>query len=337
MRTDFTTAEEACQGSDTSPLPCLTGSSRLVAPLGGGKDVIGVGRETTVAFIGVPYDGAATLGWPGARYAPEEVRRQLAWMRMRVQDGRLYWVDEEREIEWSPAQLHDAGDADVVPHDLMATLAAARAKTAAETRAGRIPAVVGGDDSILFPAVAGFHDATSGSVAIVHFDAHLDLMDDSPKQGRFSQSSGMRRALELPRVAARHSIQVGTRNFNFPSSKRFIDSVGLTEVPARAVRQRGVAWTLDRIREVTGGADHMFVAVDIDVLDPAHAPGVGWHEPGGLTSGDLIDMLVALAPEVDGFALNEVNPMTDHRAQTTILAANLVFQFAVAATARKHA
>ena len=294
-------------------------------------------HDPIIAFIGVPYDGAATLGWPGARYAPAEVRKHLAWMRNRVQDGRIYWVDEDRVVPFDPAQLHDAGDAAVVPHDLMVTLAAARAKTAEETRAGRIPAVVGGDDSILFPAVAGFHDATSGRVAIVHFDAHLDLMDDSPKQGRFSQSSGMRRALELPRVAARHSLQVGTRNFNFPSSKRFIESVGLTEVPARAVRQHGVAWTLERIREVTGGADHLFVAVDIDVLDPAHAPGVGWHEPGGLTSGDLIDMLVALAPQVDGFALNEVNPMTDHRAQTSILAANLVFQFAVAATARKHA
>ena len=294
-------------------------------------------QETVISFIGVPYDGAATLGWPGARYAPEDVRKQLAWMRMRVQDGRIYWVDEDRVVPWRPEQLHDAGDAAVVPHDLLATLAAPREKTAAETQAGRIPAVVGGDDSILFPAVAGFHDATSGSIAVVHFDAHLDLLDDSPMQGRFSQSSGMRRALELPRVAARHSIQVGTRNFNFPSSKRFIEDVGLTELPARAVRQRGTEWALGRIREVTRGADHLFVAVDIDVLDPAHAPGVGWHEPGGLTSGDLIDMLVALAPDASGFCLNEVNPMTDHRSQTTILAANLVFQFAVAAAGRKSA
>jgi agmatinase len=294
-------------------------------------------REIVVSFIGVPYDGAATLGWPGARYAPDDVRRQLAWMRMRVEEGRIYWVDEDRAVSWRPEQLHDAGDAAVVPHDLMATLAAAREKTAAEARAGRIPAVVGGDDSILFPAVAGLHDATAGRIAVVHFDAHLDLLDESPMQGRFSQSSGMRRALELPRVAARHSIQIGTRNFNFPSSKRYIDEVGLTEMPARAVRQRGTVWALDRIREVTRGADHLFVAVDIDVLDPAHAPGVGWHEPGGLTSGDVIDMLVALAPDASGFCLNEVNPMTDHRSQTTILAANLVFQFAVAAAGRKGA
>src|SRR4029077_9280684 len=136
-------------------------------------------------------------------------------------------------------------------------LAAAREKTAAETRAGRIPAVVGGDDSILFPAVAGFHDATSGRIAVAHFDAHLDLLDESPAQGRYSQSSGMRRALELPRVRARHSVQVGTRSFNFPSSKRFIDEMGLTELPAARVARHGVDWTLARVREVVAGVDHV--------------------------------------------------------------------------------
>jgi len=294
-----------------------------------------VAHDPIIAFIGVPYDGAATLGWPGARYAPAEVRKHLAWMRNRVQDGRIYWVDEDRVVPFDPAQLHDAGDAAVVPHDLMATLAAARAKIADETRAGRIPAVVGGDDSILFPAVAGFHDAVAGTVAIVHFDAHLDLLDESPAQVRYSHSSGMRRALELPRVDPRRSVQVGTRSFNFPASKRFIDEIGLTEVPARMVRRRGIEWTRARIGEVTTGADHVFLTVDIDVLDPAHAPGVGWHEPGGLTSGELLDLLVALAPQVGGFALNEVNPMTDAGPKTTILAANLVFQFAVAVAGRK--
>ena len=291
-------------------------------------------RDTVVAVVGAPYDGAATLGWPGARYAPEEVRRHLGWMRMRVQDDHIYWVDEDRVVPWRAEQLVDAGDARVVPHDLTATLAAVRTKTRDEAAAGRIPAVIGGDDSILFPAVAGVHDAVTGSLAIVHLDAHLDLLDESPAQGRYSQSSGMRRALELPRVEPRRSVQVGTRSFNFPSSKRFIDQVGLTELPAKLVARRGLDWTLARIREVVAGADHVFLSVDLDVLDPAHAPGVGWHEPGGLTSRELLDLVVALAPSVRGFALNELNPMTDARAQSSILAANVVFQFAVAAAQR---
>src|SRR5262249_62093870 len=85
-------------------------------------------------------------------------------MRMRVQDGELYWIDEDRLVPFDPAQLVDAGDAAVVPHDLMATLEAVRVKTRAETAAGRVPLVVGGDDSILFPAGGGLHGAGGGPV-----------------------------------------------------------------------------------------------------------------------------------------------------------------------------
>lgn len=293
-----------------------------------------MGADTVVSFIGAPFDGAATLGWPGARYAPDEVRRHLAWMRMRVQDGQIYWIDEDRVVPFASDQLHDAGDAQVVPHDLMASLTAVRDKVAEEARAGRIPLVVGGDDSILFPSVGGLHDALEGSIAIVHFDAHLDLLDESPSQGRHSQSSGMRRALELERVAPDRSVQVGTRNFNFPSSKRFIDESGLTEIPATWVLRHGTDAVLERILDRARSASHVFLAVDIDVVDPAHAPGVGWQEPGGLTSRQLLDLLVALAPHAAGICINEVNPLTDARVQTSLLAANLVFQFTVAAVQR---
>lgn len=282
------------------------------------------------SFIGVPFDGAATLGWPGARYAPREVRSHLGWMTQRVEDGEIYWIDRDQIVPFDPAAFHDAGDVAVVPHDLMATIGATRAKVADERRAGRVPLVVGGDDSILFPAVAGVHDAVDGSVAVIHFDAHLDLLDRSDAQGTHSQSSGMRRALELERVDPRFCVQVGTRNFNFPSSKRFIDESGLTEIPASVVLSDPAA-ALERIESVIADADHVVVSIDIDVLDPAIAPGVGWQEPGGLTTRMLLDLVLPLAPRVDGLALNEVNPMTDSGSQTTILAANLVFQFVVAA------
>lgn len=283
-----------------------------------------------LALLGVPFDGAATLGWPGARYAPDEVRRNLDWMKMRIEDGHIYWIDRDRVVPFTVERLVDAGDAEVVPADLMATLAAVRSRVAAIASGGMTPVVVGGDDSILFPAVAGVHDAAAGTVAVVHFDAHLDLTDGNPRQGTHSQSSGMRRALELERVDGRRSVQVGTRNFNFPSSKAFIDRIGLTEIPATRIAADGVAAALATIDRVTAGADRLFVAVDVDVVDPAHAPGVGWHEPGGLTSRELVEFVVALAPRADGWSFNEVNPMTDARSQTAILAANLIFQAAVA-------
>jgi agmatinase len=286
---------------------------------------------TTLVFIGVPFDGAATLGWPGSRYAPAEIRRNLEWMKMRVEDDHIYWIDRDEVVPFRVDQLVDAGDAAVVPHDLMATLDAVRRAARDERSAGRIPVVVGGDDSILFPTVAGVHDAVEGTVAIVHFDAHLDLTDGNPAQGTHSQSSGMRRALELARVDPAACVQVGTRNFNFPSSKAFIDGSGLREIPAARVLREGADATLRSVLDIVEPADHVVVCVDIDVVDPAHAPGVGWHEPGGLTTRQLLDLLVGLAPVAGGLSLNEVNPMTDSRSQTSILAANLIFHFAVAA------
>jgi arginase family enzyme len=284
------------------------------------------------AYIGAPYDGAATLGWPGSRYAPDEIRRNLEWMKRRVEDGHIYWLDRDEVVPFDADQLIDAGDAAVVPHDLQMTLDTVRAATHEQAVQDRVPLVVGGDDSVLFPAAAGVHDAVDGTIAIVHFDAHLDLMDESVAQGRHSHSSGMRRALELDRVDPARSVQVGVRNFNYPSSKAFIDSVGLTEIPAARVHAAGSAAISGQIDAAVADADHIFVAVDADVLDPAHAPGVGWHEPGGLSSRQLFDLVTALAPRARGLCLNEVNPMTDRGSQTTILAANLIFQFVVAAS-----
>lgn len=185
---------------------------------------------------GVPYDGAANLGWPGTRYAPAKVRQALGWMAMRVQDGEVYSNDTGRLHSHAEGVLRDRGDTDVVAHDLMATLEACAQAVAGSVRDGRLPLVIGGDDSLLYACVKGFHDAHDGTIGILHFDAHLDLLDENRNQGRYSQSSGMRRALELARVSARHSIQVGVRNFNYPSSRRFIDEVGLAQLPARSSR-----------------------------------------------------------------------------------------------------
>jgi len=278
---------------------------------------------------GVPYDGAANLGWPGCRYAPARVRQALGWMAMRVQEGQVYSSDTQSLHAYPEDALRERGDVEVVAHDLMATLEACAAAVAGSVREDRLPLVIGGDDSLLYGCLKGFHDAHEGSIAILHFDAHLDLLDESRSQGRYSQSSGMRRALELERVSARNSIQVGVRNFNFPSSRRFIDEIGLAQLPASQFTRLGVEAAVKLIRARLAGADHVFWAFDIDVVDPAFAPGAGAHEPGGLTSRDVLDCVRLLAPLCEGFNIVEVNPLMDHHDMTSILAANLAFHMVV--------
>ena len=276
---------------------------------------------------GVPFDGGATLGWPGARYAPDRVRRALSWMRMREEDGMVRAVDAGEDLPMP--QIDDRGDVDVVPHDLQATIDATSAAVASSVRAGRVPLVVGGEDSLFFPSVRGFHDAVDGSVGVIHFDAHFDLLDESRRQGRYSHSSGMRRSLELERVSAERCVQLGTRTFNFPSSAAFVEEAGLIQIPAVEVHEQGVERVAERAAERVAGADRVFWSFDIDVIDPAHAPGAGAHEPGGLTSRQALDFARLLAPHCDGFGVMEVNPMMDFRDMTSTLAAYLVFTFAV--------
>jgi formiminoglutamase/agmatinase len=288
-------------------------------------------RESNRQFelIGAPFDGAATLGWPGSRYAPARIREALSWMTMRGEDGLVYSLQTGDLHPAGSTLLTDAGDVDVVPHDLMTTLDLTSAAVSRTVRAGRVPILLGGDDSLLFAGVRGLHDAVEGSVAVIHFDAHLDLMDHNRRQGTHSHSSGMRRSLELDRVHHSRCIQVGLRHFNYPSSREFLLGEGPAQITAPEFLRIGTDEAVARILERVAGADHVYFNFDIDAIDPAHAPGAGAHEPGGITSAQALEAVRQLAPYCDGFAVTEVNPLKDHADMTSNLAAYLCFYFAV--------
>ncbi|KQQ06230.1 MULTISPECIES: arginase family protein [unclassified Rathayibacter] len=278
---------------------------------------------------GVPFDGGSTLGRPGSRYAPARIRESLGWITQRVQDGVVYSLETDALHHIGDDLIIDRGDVEVTPFDLETTIDACSAAVSESVRAGRVPIVLGGDDSLFFPVVRGLHDATEGSVGVVHFDAHLDLLDRNPHQGSLSQSSGMRRSLELDRVAPATCIQVGSRHFNFPSSGGFKREHGLRHISSREFQALGPAAAAEAILERVGDTDHLFLSFDIDSIDPAFAPGSGAHEPGGLTSTDALEVVRLLAPHCDGLALTEVNPLVDLAGATTTLAAYLLYHFAV--------
>ncbi len=278
-------------------------------------------------LIGAPFDGASTLGYPGSRYAPARIRHALAWITQRVEGGEVFSL-ESGELHSAP-DLLDGGDADVIAHDLLTTLANTSDRIAESVRSGRVPILLGGDDCFLYAGSKGLHDATEGALAVIHFDAHLDVMDRNVQQGAHSQSSGMRRSLELERASTEHSVQVGLRHFNFPSSRAYLEDSGLARITAAEFDRIGTEAAVERILDRVSGADHVHFSFDIDAIDPAHAPGAGALEPGGITSRQAIETVMALAPHCDSFAVTEVNPMTDHQDMTATLAAYLCYYFAV--------
>lgn len=251
---------------------------------------------------------------------------------MRIQDGQIYSVDLGRPLTVPDDLITDRGDAEVRAHDLHATLDACSAAVSDSVGRGQVPLVIGGDDSLLYACVRGFHDAVPGRVGVVHFDAHLDLQDHNEQQGSHSQSSGMRRLLELDRVAATDCIQIGLRHFNFVASGAVVADTGLHQLPAIKATRMGPDAVAQQILNTVQNADHIFCSFDIDAIDPAHAPGAGAHEPGGLTSRDAIDVIRAIAPRCDGLAITEVNPLIDVGTMTSTLAAYLIFHFAIAGT-----
>src|SRR5690606_12599829 len=97
------------------------------------------------------------------------------------------------------------------------------------------PIVLGGDHSISYPLLKALHDHAEGNVGIIQFDAHMDLVDETPVQGRFSQSSQIRRALELPGFNAKNIIQIGVRSYNYPWYAEYLKEIGIVQLTAREV------------------------------------------------------------------------------------------------------
>lgn len=288
-------------------------------------------------FLGIPWDVTSSLGWPGSRYAPEEVRRAFRWLEMRLASGAVYWLDREQVVGMPDAGfVIDRGDVEVMADDREETFARISAAARACADEGQVLMAVGGDDAVTYPVVRGLHDRSTGTWGMLHLDAHLDLMDRSEYQGAHSHSSGIRRITELSRFRPEALVQIGVRNFNFAASHAYVQERGIQHIPASEFWRIGTEAAVERALGLVAGVDHVHLAIDVDVLEPGFAPGAGAFEPGGLMPRQLQDFVAAVAPRVDAVSLVEVNPLTDYRNMTSALGANILAQFVVSRLAAER-
>ena len=125
------------------------------------------------------------------------------------------------------------------------------------------------------------------------------------------------------------------RGFNYPEHHDFIGQAGITLIPPAELFADGVEAVARKALKIAGEAtSHIYLTVDIDVLDSAFAPGSGANEPGGISSWQLLHLVRSVAPLVDAMDIVEVNPLTDYRDMTSAVAARLVFDFLAANAAR---
>lgn len=276
-----------------------------------------------VGFAGVPFDGG-TNDRPGARFGPAAIRDAST----RYEPGEDWsgWIDAESGARiLAGVSMADVGDVDVRTVDLRENFDIITEAARLVRSNCRVPVFVGGDHAITFPIVRAFDDTP---LTLIQFDAHQDYTDD--KYGvRYSHDNHMRRSSELPHV--KKIVQIGLRGIieriePWEAAQRD----GVIIVPAERIVREGVPAALSVLNTgapaAGGRSEKAYVTIDIDVLDPASAPGTGYPEPGGITYYQLKEALLLVAQRYDVIALDltEVDPIYDAAGVTPRIAAKLL-------------
>ena len=269
-----------------------------------------------VLVIGVPFDSGVSYR-PGARFGPSHIRESSRLLR-----------PYNPALDVSPfaaLQVADAGDLAVNPFSIDEAIAAI--ERGARELSERAPHLLtlGGDHTIALPllrAVAAAH----GPVAVVHFDAHLDTWD-TYFGAEYTHGTPFRRASEEGLLDRTGCMHVGIRGPLYSDADLSEDSeLGFRMISAPEVDHLGVTGMIGRIADRVGERP-VYVSVDIDVLDPAHAPGTGTPEAGGLSSRELLSVLRSFASlNLVGADIVEVAPSYDHAQITGIAAAHVGYE-----------
>lgn len=280
--------------------------------------------EADVAILGAPVD-MGVINRPGARFGPRAIRQagysgspndRLYHMGLGVYPTRIL-------------KIVDFGDANCPPSSLEMSHDAVQMKVLQAMQAGALPIILGGDHSITLPAATAVaHHHGFGKVGMIHFDAHADTGASSYGNVPISHGSPMRRLIEGGAIPGKNFVQVGLRGY-WPEEETFnwMREQGMRWHQMSEIETRGFEAVLqDAISEALDGPEVIYLSVDIDVLDPAFAPGTGTPEPGGLTSVELLQAVRRIVQQVDLVAADivEVAPPYDGPGAITAEVANRV-------------
>ncbi|MER5463261.1 agmatinase [Streptomyces sp. NPDC002668] len=268
-----------------------------------------------VAVVGVPFDAGVSYR-PGARFGPTAVREASRLLRP-YNPG----------LDVSPfatQQVADAGDIAVNPFNIDEAIETIEDAASSLQADGTRLVTIGGDHTIALPllrSVAKKH----GPVAVLHFDAHLDTWD-TYFGAEYTHGTPFRRAVEEGILDTEALSHVGTRGPLYGKQDLTDDEkLGFGIVTSADVYRRGADEVADQLRQRIGDRP-LYISIDIDCLDPAHAPGTGTPEAGGLTSRELLEILRGLAgSRLVGADVVEVAPAYDHAEITSVAASHVAY------------
>ena len=270
-----------------------------------------------VAILGIPFD-AGTSYRPGARFGPQAIRQASRHLRYNFHPA--YGTEPYKEF-----QVADAGDVPCNPYSITESID--QIESAASELLNSVGALIslGGDHTIAVPLLRAMH-RRHGPVALVHFDAHLDTWD-TYFGAPYTHGTPFRRAAEEGLFDDETSMHVGIRGPLYSSEDLANDAeLGFKVIHCDELNEQGPDHVAGRIRDRVGDAP-LYLSIDIDVLDPAHAPGTGTPEVAGLSSRELISILRGLQGlKMVGGDIVEVAPAYDHAEITSLAAATIAFE-----------
>ncbi len=281
--------------------------------------------DADAAVLGVPFDGGVSYR-PGARFGPAHIRESSRLLRP--------YNPALQASPFASQQVVDAGDLAVNPYSIEEAIGSI--ERGARGLLERVPFILmlGGDHTVALPMIRALA-AGHGPLAVVHFDAHLDTWD-TYFGAAYTHGTPFRRASEEGLLDRSGCLHIGIRGPLYTGSDLTQDGeLGFQVISAPDVDQLGVPGMVERIRQRVGDRP-VYVSVDIDVLDPAHAPGTGTPEAGGLSSRELLAALRSFARlNLVGADIVEVAPAYDHAQITGIAAAHVGYELLSSLAARK--
>lgn len=275
-----------------------------------------------IAIVGIPFDSGVSYR-PGARFGPAHVREASRLLRP--------FNPATGTSPFASQQVVDAGDFAANPFNIEEAITTIEKDHRDLSNQVDKILTIGGDHTITLPILRSLH-AKHGQISVIHFDAHLDTWD-SYFGADYTHGTTFRRASEEGLLDPEGCMHIGIRGPLY-SAKDLVDdkAIGFQIFSSIEFQDLGVAEAIKKMLARVGDRP-TYISIDIDVLDPAHAPGTGTPEAGGLTSRELLAVIRATEGlHVVGADIVEVAPAYDHAQITGIAAAHVMYELVCALT-----
>jgi len=270
-----------------------------------------------IAIAGVGLD-IGTSNRTGARFGPRQIRNESVMVRP--------YCMATGAAPFDSFQIADVGDVALNSFDLLKSIDIIEAFYDDILRHDAKPATVGGDHTITLPILRALH-RKHGPVAMVHVDAHADINDHQFGE-KIAHGTIFRRAIEEGLIDAHKMVQIGLRTTGYSADDfDWSRKQGARVVTAEECWYQSLAPLMGEVRESFGKDVPTYLSFDIDGLDPSVAPGTGTPEPGGLMASQGVEIIRGcFGLNLVGCDLVEVSPPYDTSGNTSLLAANLLFE-----------